>query len=96
MRALSTGGAVPVGKPVQTGGSRPVLMRDFLAVGCPSRREQGESMVNSKAKCLVINQVIRAKSYNSCLIFVSKNFFYYYVMLCFTFTFILFLTYIFI
>ena len=25
---------VPVGKPVQTGGSRPVLMRDFLAVLC--------------------------------------------------------------
>ena len=55
-----------------------------------------KSMVNSRVKCLAITQVIRAKSYNSCLIFVFKNFFNYYVMACLTFSFILFLTCIFI
>ena len=54
---------------------RGVEIKRKRSSGCPSRPEQGESMVNSKAKCLVIKQVIRAKSYNSCLIFISKNFF---------------------
>ena len=49
-----------------------------------------ESMVNSRAKCLAINQVLRTKSYNSCLIFVSYKIFYYYVV---PFSFLLFLTY---
>ena len=49
-----------------------------------------ESMVNSRAKCLAINQVLRTKSYNSCLIFVSYKNFYYYVV---PFSFLLFLTY---
>ena len=35
--ALSAGGAVLVGKPEQTGGFRPVLMRDFLTVTLPDR-----------------------------------------------------------
>ena len=46
MRALSTGGVVPVGKLVQTGGSRPVLMRDFLAVGSSIGRHNFEEMIN--------------------------------------------------
>ena len=53
-------------------------------------------MVNSRVKCLAISQVIRAKSYNNCLIFVNKNFFYYNLMSCLTFSFLLFLTCIFI
>jgi len=47
-------------------------------------------MVNSRAKCLAISQVLRAQSYNSCLVFVSYKVFYYYVV---SFSFLLFLTY---
>ena len=42
--------------------------------------------LTNRAKCLAINQVIRAKSYNSCLIFISKKPFYYYVVPCLTFS----------
>jgi len=55
-----------------------------------------ESMANNRAKCLAISQMIRAKSYNSCLIFVSKRDFYYYVAPCLIFFFLLFLTYTFV
>ena len=60
------------------------------------RVQMYESMANNRAKCLAISQMIRAKSYNSCLIFVSKRVFYYYVVPCLIFFFLLFLTYTFV
>jgi len=37
-------------------------------------------MVNNRAKCLVISQIVKAKLYNSCLIFIYKFYYYYYVV----------------
>ena len=45
---------------------------------------------NIRAKCLAISQVLRAKSYNSCFIFIFYKKIYYYVV---HFSFLLFLTY---
>ena len=69
-----------------------LVLRENLITGC----KQAKSMVNSRAKCLTISQVLRAKLYNSCLIFVSYKVFYCYVVPCLTFSFLLFLIYIFI
>ena len=33
-----------------------------------------QSKIDNRAKCLAISQVIRAKSYNSCLLFVGKKY----------------------
>jgi hypothetical protein len=55
-----------------------------------------KSMVNNRAKCLAISQVIRVKLYNCCLIFSYKKFFYYYVVPCLTFSFLFLLTYTFV
>jgi hypothetical protein len=55
-----------------------------------------KSMVNNRVKCLAISQVIRAKLYNSCLLFGFRKVFYYYVVSCLTFSFLFLLIYTFI
>ena len=40
-------------------------------------------MVNSRAKCLAISQVLRAKSYNSCLVFIFYKKFQAHKYVCF-------------
>jgi len=52
-----------------------VVFVDFFLKASSSTRELCKSMVNSRAKCLAISQVIRVKLYNSYLIFVSNFFF---------------------
>ena len=48
---------------------------------CNLREHNPQRKPNNRAKCLIISQVVRAKLYNSCLLFIYKSFYYYYVIL---------------